>query len=140
MPPVPKKKTADPEATTIRVTNTPDAVKAAFEALQAERRSTPRVPMKVAVRFESPPAFTKALSAYTANIGMGGLCILTSKEYEIATPLRVQIDVSPDQSLEVEGTVAWVRRGVAIGVRFEPLTKELSSAIAALVQKAVAPK
>jgi uncharacterized protein (TIGR02266 family) len=129
-------KPTDPQATTKRTTAPPE-VREAFEQFQNERRSVPRIPAKLAVRFESGPAFTRAFAAYTSNIGMGGLCLLTQNAYEVGTPLRLKIDVSPEHHFEVDGTVAWLRNGVAIGVRFVNMSKEDEARLRDIVQSAM---
>jgi uncharacterized protein (TIGR02266 family) len=128
-----------PEATTLKDTVPPE-VREAYEAAERERRTSVRAPVRVAVRFESGPAFTKAYAAYTSNIGAGGLCLLTNNPYEVGAPLRLHIEVAPNRTLRIDGTVAWVRAGIAMGVRFQPLDKETEAAVNALVQEALATK
>jgi uncharacterized protein (TIGR02266 family) len=130
-------KSSDPNATTKRTSGPPE-VREAFEQFQKERRTVPRIPAKLAVHFESGPAFTRAFAAYTSNIGMGGLCLLTQNAYEVGTPLRIRIEVSSEHALEVSGVVAWLRSGVAIGVRFENMTKDDEALLRDIVQKAMA--
>jgi uncharacterized protein (TIGR02266 family) len=127
------------EATTKRTESPPD-VREAFEQFERDRRSVPRIPARFSVHFESGPAFTKAFAAYTSNIGMGGLCLLTQNAYEIGTPLRLKIDVSSKPTFEVDGTVAWQRKGIAIGVRFENMTKEDQATLHDIVQVAMSGK
>ncbi len=129
-------KMSRPDATTER-DRVPAEVKKAYEQFQKERRATPRVPVRLSVRFESGPAFTKAYGAYTSNIGVGGLCLLTANTYDVGAPLRLTIEIAPDRTLLVDGHVAWVRAGVAIGVRFEPLSKDVETAIGDIVRKAL---
>lgn len=84
----------------------------------AERRKSPRATIQVGVRFRTEEALTQAVHAYTLNIGLGGLCLLTHGTYEKGTPLDLTIEVGASETLLVRAVVAWARPGKAVGVRF----------------------
>ncbi len=88
------------------------------------------------VRFDSGPAFVRAYSGYTANIGAGGLCLITRRTYRVGERLRLQVAVEKQAPVEITGVVAWVRAGAAIGVRFESMSEEQRKAVQALVERA----
>ncbi len=90
---------------------------------EEERRSHPRAPVRVGVRFESPADLAKAVEATTRNIGLGGLCLKTRRVYRRGDSLRLFIELGGEDELELTAVVAWARPGVAIGVRFENLTE-----------------
>lgn len=117
----------------------PDAAKPepSGAALGADRRQFPRHPASLAIKFDSGPAFARAYSAYTGNIGMGGLCILTRKAYAVGTRLHLRLELM-DRHLELTGAVAWAREGAAIGVRFDPLSADQKRVVTELVSELVA--
>lgn len=88
------------------------------------------------VRFDSSPAFVKAYTGYASNIGAGGLCLITRREYRVGDPLRLELNVEKQAPVQLSGVVAWVRPGAAIGVRFENMTEEQRKAVMALVRLA----
>ena len=85
-----------------------------------ERRSEPRSPARIQVRFAKADEAAKALRAYSLNLSAGGLCLRTRKVYEVGTLLELTIAVD-GQSFQLAGAVSWARAGT-IGVRFENLT------------------
>jgi uncharacterized protein (TIGR02266 family) len=84
----------------------------------ADRRQHERVPGRVEVRFARADQAARALRAYSLNFSVGGLCLKTQKRYEVGDRLKLSMTVE-GQDFSVSGAVAWVRPGVAIGVRFE---------------------
>lgn len=92
----------------------------------SERRTQERVPARVEVRFHEPEHAARALRAYSLNLSAGGLCLRTSRRYELGAPLKLALVISED-AVELDAAVAWVRDG-AVGVRFEnvrPRDREL---------------
>lgn len=95
-----------------------------------ERRATPRVPLRFGVRFNSQLELAQAVKSTTSNIGMGGLCLRTQKVYQRGETLELVIELAEGECLQLSATVAWVRPGSAVGVRFgelsEPQRKQLA--------------
>jgi uncharacterized protein (TIGR02266 family) len=104
---------------------------------EEERRDRARVSTRLVVRFESGPAFMRAYTGYTANIGAGGLCLITRRSYQVGEALRLRLDVEKQPPIEVTGAVAWVRPGAAIGVRFDALSDDQRKAVESLIDRAV---
>lgn len=101
----------------------------------SERRTTPREPMKLGVRYGTAQELALALRACTKNIGMGGLCLLTQRPYAAGTHLDLTIEFGAGDSLQVTAVVAWARPGKAIGVRFEKLNSEQRTRLESIVGK-----
>ncbi len=99
-----------------------------------DRRATPRALARLGVRFSNPGQLAQAMKATTHNIGMGGLCLLTSKSYQPGTELQLTIEVGQGELLELSAVVAWARPGRAVGVRFEGMTEDQRQKLAALVE------
>jgi uncharacterized protein (TIGR02266 family) len=117
----------------LRVTDDIESDCRGFEG--PERRSTPRLPIRVGVRFGSRDELAKAIQATTRNIGMGGLCIRTAHEYPRGAQLHVDIEFG-GEVLSVDAVVAWSRPGLAIGVRFDNLTDEQRQLLADILGRA----
>lgn len=116
----------------------PEEVRAAYEKfLRAERRDEPRAPLhlKVMVQVGGDPAQT--FEAKTANIGASGMCLVTDQACEVGLPLSLRINVSAKVAYEVTGSVSWVHKGSAVGVRFEELPPETEAELTALVDNAL---
>lgn len=96
-----------------------------------ERRREERVPGRVEVRFTDGTQAARALKAYSLNMSVGGLCLRTSRRYEVGARLRLSLGVGT-QSWELQGNVAWVRDG-AVGVRFENVSDADRQQLEALV-------
>ena len=105
----------------------------------ADRRLTPRHPLKLGVRFSTAQELATAVRASTSNIGLGGLCLLTRRAYESGTELMLKIELGAGEVLEVVAVVAWARPGKAIGVRFAHMTDDDRARLQRLVGKAEAP-
>lgn len=101
----------------------------------SERRSTPRPPLKVGVRFSSARDLASAVRASTLNVGLGGLCLLTRRSYEAGAELNLKIELGGGEIIEVVGVVAWARPGKAIGVRFAQLSDDHRAKLETLVGK-----
>lgn len=96
-----------------------------------DRRVAQRIPARVEVRFEEATDAARALRAYSLNLSVGGLCVRTSRRYEVGATLKLSIGVEGEQ-YDVNGVVAWVRDG-AVGIRFEKLSVEDRQRLEALV-------
>jgi Tfp pilus assembly protein PilZ len=80
--------------------------------------------------------------AFTMNIGLGGLCLLTNKAYQVGARLELTIQLGNDESLhndenlQVGAVVAWTRPGKAIGVRFDSLDEKQNARLVELLGSA----
>src|SRR5258708_25247318 len=83
----------------------------------ADRRSHPRIPARIEIRFRHSEQAARTLRAYSLNFSVGGLCVLTRKHYPIGAELQLALKVD-GESYALQGKVAWVREG-AVGIRFE---------------------
>ncbi|MFN7131204.1 MAG: PilZ domain-containing protein [Myxococcales bacterium] len=106
------------------------------DSREAERRSTARYVAKLAVRFSDARQFVRAYDAYTRNIGLGGLCVATDKPYRQGDEVAMHIELPDGTTLEITGKVAWVKPGVAAGVRFDALSPLQSETLKALLKQA----
>jgi len=88
-----------------------------------DRRQHERVSARIEVRFGKADQAARALRAYSLNFSVGGLCLKTQRAYEIGDRLSLSMTIE-GQEFEVMGAVAWVRAGVAVGVRFEGVKDE----------------
>lgn len=98
-----------------------------------ERRQHERVTARIEVRFGRADEAARALRAYSLNFSVGGLCLKTQKPYEVGERLSLDMTIEGEE-LSLIGVVAWVRSGVAIGVRFEDVKAEDRKRLQALVE------
>jgi hypothetical protein len=135
---VPKLKDVSPEAPTTR-DSLPPEVKAAFAEFTAregkERRSSPRIPMKLAVHVEPCPAFKDGYETFTDNVGKGGLRLKCDRECDVGVAIRLRLELTAERSLLLTGTVAWIHHGLAVGVHFDPLPADASATLNDLVSR-----
>lgn len=84
------------------------------------------------------------ISAVTENIGLGGVCVLLEKGFDVFSPAELELALKDGlPPLKVQGTVVWVvrRRGVKqgpsydTGVEFVQLLPEDKSRLEALLSK-----
>ncbi|MBX5480274.1 MAG: PilZ domain-containing protein [Myxococcaceae bacterium] len=97
----------------------------------ADRRRDERVPARVEIRFSERDQAARALRAYSLNFSVGGVCLRTSRRYEVGATLRLSLTVE-GETFHLFGAVAWVRDG-AVGVRFENVTPNVRARLEALV-------
>jgi hypothetical protein len=100
-----------------------------------ERRATPRVALRLGVRFSSPDELAEAVRATTNNIGLGGLCLRTQRAYAPGSRLDLAIEIGGGRTLNVGAVVAWSRSGRAVGVRFDGLDEMQKAELAGLLQR-----
>jgi Tfp pilus assembly protein PilZ len=112
-----------------------DDPKAAANNSAVDRRSTPRALARLGVRFGSRDQLAQAMKATTHNIGLGGLCLLTTKEYKTGTLLQVVIELENEPPLELSAIVAWAKPGRAVGVRFDSLDETQRQRLAEVVRR-----
>lgn len=104
------------------------------------RRKFPRAnyPCKITIRKKDQP---DSLSAQTENIGIGGICLMLTKDLGIFAPVEIQLDIMDGQpNIESEGSIVWVvskklGRDVAFdtGIEFTNLKREDESRISNVV-------
>ena len=104
-------------------------------------RRTLRVPTHLKVRFTR--GSTIDVSS-TQEISEGGLFLITRRPLTPGTPLHLEIDDGDlEATIEVEGTVTWVRRTddgdgpAGMGIRFDHPDEEQQAAIGTLVERAL---
>ncbi len=92
-----------------------------------EKRKSPRIPLKVQVKYKTPNAF---LVDYSLNISKGGLFIGTEKPLPVGTSVEFQI-LFPNTRKPVKGAgeVMWLSAGksdepLGMGVKFNELDAE----------------
>ncbi len=91
-----------------------------------ERRKSPRIPLKVQVKYKTPNAF---LADYALNISKGGIFIETANPLPLGSSVDFQI-LFPDTSKPVKGTGEVVRVSMGqgessgMGIRFKDLSPE----------------
>ncbi|MCP4605612.1 MAG: TIGR02266 family protein [Proteobacteria bacterium] len=101
--------------------------KAPDEPLEAERRASPRIPIKTDVGLHSETNF---FTGFAENISTGGLFIATYDILEIGTRLSVSLSLFGGYHICVPGVVRWVREYnettpdtmPGIGIQFENLS------------------
>jgi uncharacterized protein (TIGR02266 family) len=98
-----------------------------------DRRQHERVSAHIEVRFGAADQAARALRAYSLNFSVGGLCLKTQRPYEVGDRLSLSMTIE-GRELAVLGVVAWVRAGVAVGVRFEGLKDEDRELLQRLVE------
>jgi uncharacterized protein (TIGR02266 family) len=102
-----------------------------------DRREFARVPARVEVRLKAEQA-ARALRAYSLNFSVGGICLKTQKDYQVGDQLQLSMTIE-GRDFELRGVVAWVRPGVAVGVRFDELSQSdrerLTQVVSALGKK-----
>ena len=98
-----------------------------------ERRRTARIPIKLTVRFGTPDEFARSIRAYTHNIGLEGVCILTRRSYQPGQRLSLAIETGDGRAMGLVGVVTWHKEGIAIGVRFDALEVEGRRALEGLL-------
>ena len=104
-----------------------------------ERREHERVSARVEVRFGRADEAARALRAYSLNFSIGGLCLKTQRHYEIGDRLGLSMTIE-GREVECTGVVAWVRSGVAVGVRFEEVKDEDRALLQQMVKALTAKK
>ena len=100
-----------------------------------ERRTTPRSLARLGVRFSGRDQLAQAMQATTHNIGLGGLCLLTNKAYQVGTRFELVIELGNEEVLQLSAVVAWSKPGRAVGVRFEGMNEQQRRRIEELVNR-----
>ncbi|MBI3322798.1 MAG: PilZ domain-containing protein [Candidatus Omnitrophica bacterium] len=113
-----------------------------------DQRRFPRANYKcvVTLRQEGKPA---TVSTVTENVGMGGICVLLDKSFDIFSTVELELSLEDGNSpVLIQGTVVWVvrRRDVKkgpsfdTGVEFSDLSTEDKARLEAVVDKALSKK
>jgi hypothetical protein len=87
-----------------------------------ERRQGERIAARLTVRFTGPDSLAEAVRSYSANIGLGGLCLAVSRAYQPGDSISLVLETGQGP-LPMQAVVAWCRPGY-IGVRFTPTRPE----------------
>lgn len=86
----------------------------------SERRQSDRKKLIVNVDFEGGDATG---IANTRDIGIGGLYMSTTSDFEIGTPIRMRLTLG-GREVSLDGTIAYTDPGQGVGVRFQNLSDE----------------
>ena len=101
----------------------------------ADRRKNPRVKFPCLLTFNAPkttPYKYDSFLTHTENIGLGGICVVISKDPKTLSKVQLEIDLlDMAEHIVCEGKIAWsVKRGGAekrkptfydVGIEFEDL-------------------
>jgi len=72
------------------------------------RRKFPRAnyPCKITLKKKDHP---DSISSRTENIGVGGICVLLTKDLGIFAPVEIQLDLLDGKpAIECAGTIVWI--------------------------------
>jgi Tfp pilus assembly protein PilZ len=108
----------------------PDGTESSENGGGSERRRESRIAAQLEIRFGGPHEAARAFRAYSLNFSVGGLCVKTSRSYEIGEALRIRMSVQ-GETWDLASVVAWVHKG-AIGLRFDGLSEEEQARLQAL--------
>lgn len=86
----------------------------------SERRQSDRKKLIVNVDFEGGDATG---IANTRDIGIGGLYMSTTSDFEIGTPIRLRLTLG-GREVSLDGVIAYTDPGQGVGVRFQNLSDE----------------
>lgn len=95
--------------------------KDADEALSpSERRGSDRKKLIINIKYSDGDA---TAIANTRDIGIGGLYMVTNSEFEVGTPLFLNMSVG-GQEIGLDGVVTYVEPGHGIGIRFQAVSEK----------------
>jgi len=86
----------------------------------SERRQSDRKKLIVNVDFEGGDATG---ISNTRDIGIGGLYMSTTSDFEIGTPIRMRLTLG-GREVSLDGVIAYTDPGQGVGVRFQNLSDE----------------
>lgn len=86
----------------------------------SERRQSDRKKLIVNVDFEGGDATG---IANTRDIGIGGLYMSTTSDFELGTPIRLRLTLG-GREVSLDGVIAYTDPGQGVGVRFQNLSDE----------------
>lgn len=107
-----------------------------------DQRRFPRCKYKCVVALRQGGGST--FSAVTENIGMGGVCVLLEKGFDIFSPVDLELTLEDGKPpIRVQGTIVWVVRRREVkkgpqfdtGVEFAQLGPEDKARLEALIDK-----
>lgn len=113
-----------------------------------DQRRFPRASYKcvVTLRQEGKPF---AISTVTENVGLGGICVLLDKSFDIFSVVDLELSLDDGKPpVRVQGTVVWVVRrrevkkgpGFDTGIEFADLSAEDKARLEAVIDKALSKK
>lgn len=113
-----------------------------------DQRRFPRANYKcvVTLRQEGKP---HAVSTVTENIGLGGVCVLLDKSFDIFSNVEIELSLDDGKPpVRMQGTVVWVvrrrdvRKGPSFdtGIEFAELSAEERARLEAVIDKTLAKK
>ena len=95
--------------------------KDANEALSpSERRGSDRKKLIVNIKYSDGDA---TAIANTRDIGIGGLYMITKAEFEVGTPLFLNMSIG-GQEIALDGVVTYIDPGHGVGIRFQALSEK----------------
>ena len=96
-----------------------------------ERRQHPRVTVSLAARLQFESG--KTLAARVKDIGLGGCYFQSLARVELGESVRCVLQLSEEDMLELNGTVAFHRPYVGFGLEFNSLTKEKTERLKTII-------
>ncbi len=95
--------------------------KDANEALSpSERRGSDRKKLIVNIKYSDGDA---TVIANTRDIGIGGLYMITNAEFEIGTPLFMNMTIGGEE-IGLDGVVTFIDPGHGVGIRFQAMSEK----------------
>lgn len=95
--------------------------KDANEALSpSEKRGSDRKKLIINIKYSDGDA---TAIANTRDIGIGGLYMITNSEFEVGTPLFLNMSIG-GQEIALDGVVTYVDPGHGVGIRFQALSEK----------------
>ncbi|MGI8639427.1 MAG: PilZ domain-containing protein [Pyrinomonadaceae bacterium] len=95
--------------------------KDANEALSpSERRGSDRKKLIVNIKYSDGDATAIANSR---DIGIGGLYMITNAEFEIGTPLFMNMTIGGEE-IGLDGVVTYIDPGHGVGIRFQAMSEK----------------
>ena len=95
--------------------------KDANEALSpSERRGSDRKKLIVNIKYSDGDA---TAIANTRDIGIGGLYMITNAEFEIGTPLFMNMTIGGEE-IGLDGVVTYIDPGHGVGIRFQAMSEK----------------
>ena len=75
------------------------------------RRKFPRVNYPCLIIIRHPHSEPEVILTHTENIGVGGVCVIVKKNFQLFSPVELEIDLmDTGNHLKCQGKVVWVIR------------------------------
>ena len=95
--------------------------KDANEALSpSERRGSDRKKLIINIKYSDGDATAIANSR---DIGIGGLYMITNSEFEVGTPLFLNMSIGGEE-IALDGVVTYIDPGHGVGIRFQAVSEK----------------